>query len=81
MFLREFIYFEKDASDMVDSGRYDPIKDTTVIKSDDLRKSRLTLKMINELRKAADAREKEAHEDLILVRAMYATPAEEGPTL
>lgn len=64
---------------MVDDGRYDPLLDTTVIKSTDTRKSRLTLRMLNDLRKAAEARDKEKEEDLSLVRKMYATPSEQSP--
>jgi hypothetical protein len=49
-----------------------------VVDVENLRKSRLTLKMINRLRKAGDAREKETKEELELVRKMYATPQEPG---
>ena len=74
MLLNEFIYFDKDQFGMKERDRYDPANDTTVVDMEDLRKSRLTLKMINRLRKAGDAREKETKEDLELVRKMYATP-------
>jgi hypothetical protein len=39
-----------------------------------LRKTRLTLKMINSLRKAGDSRDQEKKEELALVRKMYAAP-------
>jgi hypothetical protein len=74
MFLREFIYFNKDQADMADDNRYDSTKDTSVLKSKDLRKTRLTLRMLNDLRKASDAREIETRENLALVRKMYAPP-------
>ena len=77
MLLKEFIYFDQDQAQMFDNDRYDPSHDTSVIKDKDLRKSRLTLGMLNDLRKAGDAREKETKEDLSLIRTMYATPAEE----
>jgi hypothetical protein len=77
MHLLEFIYFEKDQSEPRENLRYDSTKDSTVLKSSDLRKSRLTLKMLNDLRKAGDAREKETKEDLELVRVMYAVPPSE----
>ena len=77
MLLNEFIYFDQDRADPTDNDRYDISKDTSVIKSKDLRKSRLTLGMLSDLRKAGDAREKETREDLALVRVMYATPTEE----
>lgn len=78
MLLNEFIYFEKD-TDLVTNNRYTHERDSSVLKSTDLRKSRLTLKMLNELRKAGDAREQEQLEDLALVRVMYATPTEPPP--
>jgi hypothetical protein len=74
MFLREFIYFNKDQADMSDDNRYDSDNDTSVLKSKDLRKTRLTLRMLNDLRKAGDAREVETRENLALVRKMYAPP-------
>ena len=79
MLLNEFIYFDQDESDMTDDGRYNPDQDSSIIRSKDLRKSRLTLRMLNDLRKAGDAREKEKMEELGLIRVMYAQPpAEEG---
>jgi hypothetical protein len=78
MFLREFIYFDKSRPDMVDDNRYDSDKDTSILSMDDTRKTRLTLKMLNDLRKAGDAREKERKEELGLVRKMYAAPAPEA---
>ena len=74
MFLREFIYFDKNQTNMTDDNRYNSDNDTSVLKSSDLRKTRLTLRMLNDLRKAGDARESEKKEDLALVRKMYATP-------
>jgi hypothetical protein len=76
MLLQEFIYFDKDTPDMKANDRYDADRDTSVITNSDNRKSRLTLKMLNSLRKAGDAREVETREDLELVRIMYATPEE-----
>jgi hypothetical protein len=77
MLLQEFIYFEKDKGGPTKNDRYDSDHDTSVITNKDNRKSRLTLRMLNNLRKAGDAREVETREDLELVRVMYATPAEE----
>lgn len=77
MLLNEFIYFSKDQEEMEDKGRYDPLEDTSVLKATDLRKTRLTLKMLNDLRKAGDARDRETKENLVIVKQMYAMPAEE----
>jgi hypothetical protein len=82
MFLREFIYFSPEQEEMSDNGRYDPLDDTTSILHDkDTRKTRLTLRMINDLRRAGEARERETKENLIVVRQMYAMPAENEDTL
>jgi len=62
---------------MVDDNRYESDKDTSILNMDDTRKTRLTLKMLNDLRKAGDAREKERKEELGLVRKMYAAPPPE----
>lgn len=77
MFLREFIYFDKNRPNMVDDNRYESDKDTSILKMDDTRKTRLTFRMLNDLRKAGDAREKERKEELGLVRKMYAAPPPE----
>jgi hypothetical protein len=74
MILREFIYFDKKHQSFGDDLRYNSEKDTGILGPDDTRKSRLTLKMLNDLRRASDAREKERTEDLALVRKMYAAP-------
>lgn len=77
MILREFIYFDKKDPNPVEDNRYLSQNDTSVLRDGDLRKTRLTLKMLNELRKAGDAREKEKQEELGLVRKMYAMPPPE----
>jgi hypothetical protein len=78
MLLKEFIYFDRQHNEMIDDLRYNSNKDTSIIGSDDLRKTRLTLKMLNDLRRAGDAREKERKDDLALVRKMYAAPPPEA---
>lgn len=79
MLLREFIYFDRKHADMDDDLRYNSDNDTSVLGSDDLRKtSRLTLGMLNDLRKAGDAREKERKEELAIIRKMYAAPPPEA---
>ena len=78
MFLREFIYFDRDHADPQEDNRYLSHNDTSILKRSDLRKTRLTLKMINEIRKAAEAHDKEKREELGLVRKMYASPPPEA---
>lgn len=77
MILREFIYFDKEQSSMSDDQRYNSRNDTSVLAPGDLRKTRLTLRMLNDVRAAGDAREKEKKEELALVRKMYAAPPPE----
>jgi hypothetical protein len=74
MILREFIYFDKNHTEPHEDGRYLSQNDTTVLRQGDLRKTRLTLRMINDIRKASEAHNKEVREELGLVRKMYAAP-------
>lgn len=78
MILREFIYFDRDHREPQEDNRYLSQNDTSVLKSKDLRKTRLTLRMINDIRKAAESHDKEKREELGLVRKMYAAPPPEA---
>ena len=78
MLLREFVYFNETDPDQQEDKRYDPENDKSVLIIRDTRKTRLTLKMINQLRIAGEAREQETLEDLATVRAMYANPPAEA---
>jgi hypothetical protein len=78
MLLREFIYFNRDHEDPQEDNRYLSKNDTSVLKRSDLRKTRLTLGMINDIRRAAEAHDKEKREELGLVRKMYAAPPPEA---
>ena len=74
MILREFIYFNKNQEDFEEDNRYLSQNDTSVLKKDDLRKMRLTLGMLNDIRKASEAHNAEVRNELGLVRKMYAAP-------
>lgn len=74
MYLTEFFYFDKKSTEMIDDQRYLSDNDSSILTPDDLRKTRLTLKMLKELRMAGEAREKEYKEEMGLVRKMYAVP-------
>ena len=78
MLLREFVYFNDEDPDQQEDKRYNPENDKSVLSVKDTRKTRLTLKMINQLRIAGEAREQETMEDLVTVRAMYANPPAEA---
>jgi len=64
------------------NGAYQDLsQDNTVEKLHDLRKTRLTLAQINQLRKMNDQRTVEYVEQMKLVRTMYAPPPSGGPGL
>lgn len=75
MILRELFYADKDLKGVANNLQYSPSRDSTSMKRKDTRKTRLTLKQINELRKASEAHILEQEKDLELVSSMYMTPA------
>ena len=77
MLLREFVYFTDEDEDQQEDKRYDPDHDDSILSVKDTRKTRLTLKMLNQLRLAGEAREQETMEDAALIRVMYANPPPE----
>ena len=84
MLLNEFIYFNKDFkgeddfdTDLNDDKRYNPEDDKHVLKLSDTRKTRLTLKQINQMRKNYEAHMAEMAEESELIQAQYATPVQE----
>jgi len=78
MLLNEFIYFDRGHADPQDDNRYLSKNDNSVLKKTDLRKTRLTLSMINNIRKAGEVHDKEKNEELVLIRKMYASPPPEA---
>jgi hypothetical protein len=78
MLLKEFIYFDRHHADPQEDMRYLSQNDTSVLKQKDLRKMRLTFRMLNDIRKAGEAHDKEKKEELGLVRKMYAAPPAEA---
>lgn len=74
MLLREFMYFDRNHAEPIEDDRYLNGNDTSVLRRSDLRKTRLTLKMLGEIRKASDAHNIEREKELDLVRKMYAAP-------
>ena len=78
MLLREFIYFDRHHADPQEDSRYLSQNDTSVLRNGDTRKMRLTFKMMNDIRKASEAHDKEVREELGLVRVMYAAPPPEA---
>lgn len=76
MLLNEFLYFDKEKAESVNDGRYSPSNDKKVLSSKDTRKTRLTLKQINQIRKTAEAHETEKNDELKLIQAQYAVPVQ-----
>jgi hypothetical protein len=78
MILRELFYFNKGDTELEqDDNRYDSQKDHNVIKRDDTRKIRLTLKQINQLRRASDQHYLDMNRDGESISKMYAQPPAE----
>lgn len=71
MILRELFYIDPDTRKVANDLRYDHSRDNTAILSSDTRKTRLTLKQINELRKASEAHILEQENELVFIASMY----------
>jgi hypothetical protein len=78
MILRELFYFDRQAMEPTEDNRYDPVYDDSIIGLDDVRKTRLTLRQINRVRKAAEIHTQEKEKELDFIRQMYGMPAEEA---
>ena len=75
MQLRELFYFDKDTLEPKEDKGYDPSYDDSIISKDDTRKTRLTLRQINKIRKASELHKEEQEKDLDFVRQMYGIAA------
>jgi hypothetical protein len=74
MILRELFYIDPETRNVANDLRYDAGRDNTVLHRDDTRKTRLTLKQINELRKTTEAHILEQERELEFIHDMYAAP-------
>jgi hypothetical protein len=74
MILRELFYLDKDTMDVANNMRYIPGNDVSVMDSSDTRKTRLSLKQINELRRASEQHILEQEKELEFIQQMYKTP-------
>jgi len=72
MFLIELF---DQTEEKADDGRYDPDSDQTIVKKDDTRKTRLTLKQINKLRKISELRTAERLKDSEKYQKQYGAQA------
>ena len=76
MILRELFYFDKDNLEPIEDLTYSPKDDTSVMKIDNSRHTRLSLKDINKARKAAESHQKEHAKELEFVKQMYGLAAQ-----
>ena len=74
MILRELFYIDSDTRKVANDLRYSPSRDITSVKRGDTRKTRLTLRQLNELRKSSEAHILEQENELNFIHSMYATP-------
>jgi hypothetical protein len=74
MILRELFYIDPETRHVANDLRYSPERDHTALHTSDTRKTRLTLRQINELRKTSEAHILEQENELEFIHSMYATP-------
>lgn len=74
MILRELFYIDPDTRQVANDLRYSPERDSTSLHRTDARKTRLTLRQLNELRKSSESHILEQENELEFIHSMYATP-------
>jgi len=75
MILRELYYFDKETLEPIEDKSVDLKDDETSLDYDDSRKTRLSLKQINKIRKASEFHNEEKSKELDFVRQMYGISA------
>ena len=75
MILRELFYYDKETLEPVEDDRYEERDDQSPLEYNDTRKTRLTLRQINKVRKASELHTKEQDKELDFVRQMYGIAA------
>lgn len=79
MILRELFYLDNDTKSVANDYRYSSSRDTDVVNRKDTRKTRLSLKQINELRKASEYHILEQERELEFIEQMYKVPDAQAP--
>ena len=74
MILRELFYIDPETRHVANDLRYDASRDNGIMHRSDTRKTRLTLRQINELRKSSEAHILEQESELAFIHSMYAAP-------
>ena len=64
MILRELFYFDKQTIEPIEDKTYDATDDESIVKRDDTRKTRLTLRQINKARKMSEIHAEETEKEL-----------------
>jgi len=77
MILREFFNYQSHTNQTTEDALYDPKRDNEVMSYKDTRKTRLTLRQINQMRLTTDEHNKELERELTFISRMYATPSQE----
>ena len=75
MILRELFYFDQETTEPVEDKRYEPDDDSSPMKKKDTRKTRLSLRQINKIRKASELHTEESRKELQFIRQMYGIAA------
>jgi len=81
MLLNELFYFDNNGKNFVDDKRYNAQRDVSVVRPGDTRKTRLTLKQINQIRRTAEARDIERTKEQDFIRLMYGQPAQDAQAI
>jgi len=81
MILRELFYFDPQTVEPVEDKRYDANDDESVVDKNDTRKTRLSLKQIQKIRKSSELRNEEKLKELEFVKQMYGIAAQQQADL
>lgn len=73
MILRELFYLNPETNKISNDFRFDSARDIEELQRSDTRKTRLTLKQINDLRKASESHILETEEEMEFIQKMYGT--------
>ena len=73
MILRELFYLNPETQKISNDFRFDSARDLEELQRSDTRKTRLTLRQINDLRKASESHILETEEEMEFVQKMYGT--------
>ena len=73
MKLYEFFTYSADGFEQ--DKTYDPEHDISILDGEDTRKTRLTLKDINQMRLASEAHDAQQKEEAVFTQKMYGQPA------